>query len=73
MKKIKIAILGGDLRQFTVAKTLHSEGFDINIFGLENLTRQLSGAKYSISLNDTLSGVDYVSRTAAFTKSSAER
>ena len=60
MKKTKIAILGGDLRNLTVAKNLLKYNFDINIFGIENFSQRLDEASYCQGLDEVIDGVEYV-------------
>lgn len=59
MKKIKISILGGDLRNLTVAKSLLKSDFDINIFGLDNLSQRLDDAHYCKTLSEALKVAEY--------------
>ncbi len=58
-KDIKIAVIGGDLRQLVLAQELAKEGFKINCFGVSKDER-FYGFKICSNLEDCVSGCDAV-------------
>ena len=59
-EKYTFAILGGDRRQATVAKRLISRGHAVRIFGLGDLSLEISGAELYSSPEKTILNCDVV-------------
>ncbi len=59
-KKYIFTVLGGDLRQVTVAKRLLSLGHTVRIFGIEGFSSELVGADIHMSAEKAVLGADAV-------------
>lgn len=55
----KIGIIGGDMRQYYLAKSLKKDGHDIKITGFENLITETDSLK-TCSLTETTNFADYI-------------
>lgn len=55
----RIGIIGGDMRQYYLAKSLKADGHDVKITGFENFTTETSSLK-TCNLNETKNFSDYI-------------
>ena len=59
-KKIKIAILGGDKRQISVAQELLSSGYRVSMFGFANFVNSVSGGEYCTDAVKAVKDADFI-------------
>lgn len=67
IKNKNFGIIGGDLRQYYLAKSLLSDGNHVSVFGLDKIPKKMDNFK-KLSLNDVIKISDYIIFPVPFTR-----
>lgn len=59
-KKMRFAVLGGDMRQLYTAAGLSKSGFSVNLFGFDGYTDKIDGIVLCNDLKTALVGCEYI-------------
>lgn len=65
---VKIAVIGGDLRQLEAAADLSSSGYEVSVFGLDIAGQNMAGIEIGCNLSDTVMGAELVLLPLPYTR-----